>query len=284
MAEVRDRGQLLLVGGVILAVFFVALALLVNTAIYTDNVATRGGDSASEALDYQDGVVSAVGGLLDAENADNTHDNTSEIMTAVESGTEEIDETMRQQHLRRGAATNVSVGSISENTTEGLLIRQPDAEEFEDWTVNASAARKFVIEFNESEGDGFGIELNDTRLDFTEESGDLVIEQDGVDLCRADNSEPIQFDVTAQRLDGEPCPFEWPELDDDSQIRFVGGDNAAGSYELTVATDEDDPSDVGTEAHVTEAVYSIEKLGLRYDSPDVSYVTKVRVAPGEPDV
>lgn len=284
MAEVNDRGQLLLVGGIVLAVFFVALALLVNTAIYTDNVATRGGDSAAEALDYQDGVVTAVGGLLDAENANESNTDVEGIETAVESGTTEIDAAMERQHLRRGAATNVSVGSISENTTEGLLIQQTDADNFENWTVNASAVRRFVIEFNASTGDGFGIELNDTSLDFnfSEDSNDLVIEQDGVDLCSADNNESVRFDVTAQRINGEPCPFEWPELDDD-EISFENGDTAAGSYELTVDSD-DETDEVGSGNIATEAVYSINELGLRYDSPDVSYETTVRIAPGEPDV
>ncbi|MFC7080626.1 DUF7261 family protein [Halorussus caseinilyticus] len=38
----RDRGQLILVTGLAIAVMLVALVLLLNTVIYTQNLATRG--------------------------------------------------------------------------------------------------------------------------------------------------------------------------------------------------------------------------------------------------
>lgn len=278
MAEVNDRGQLLLVGGIVLAIFFVALALLVNTAIYTDNVATRGGDSASEALDYQDGAETAIGGLLDAENGNPANDNISEIKTNVSMGTGEIATALEQQHLRRGASATLEASDVYGNTTSGLLIREDG--EFSDWTVNASAVRNFVVEFDTAD-DGFTIQLKDTKLNITND-GDIVVSQGGEELCRADDSDTVTFDVTARILDGDPCRFEWPELDSDSQIRFDDGHEAGGSYELTVETDET-TSDVG-DSISEEAIYAIDGLRLRYHSTDVSYETSVRIAPGEPDV
>lgn len=59
MADVRERGQLILVAGFTLAVMFVTVALLLNTAIFAENLATRttGGQSleASSAADAVDG-------------------------------------------------------------------------------------------------------------------------------------------------------------------------------------------------------------------------------------
>ncbi|MCL7418278.1 MAG: hypothetical protein M8354_10625, partial [Halalkalicoccus sp.] len=64
-----DRGQLILVTGVTIAVILVALVVLLNTVIYTENLATRGIDSgADDALEYRATVVGSVGELIEYEN------------------------------------------------------------------------------------------------------------------------------------------------------------------------------------------------------------------------
>lgn len=284
-----DRGQLLLVGGILLAVMFVVLALLVNTAIYTDNVATRGGDAAGEALEYQAGVVDSVGGLMDAENAHGGHATVGEITLAVENGIGEIDAAMRQNHLRRGAATNVTVESASDETTDGLLIRERDVNEFKNWDANATAVRGFVVELdpdNMTVGEPLEIVLNDTRVEVNRTDDDDIVVEGGTantecTVDAADVGEVVRFDVTGESLDGESCRFGWPDLDEDSQIAFENGTNAGGSYELTVA---EESKDNVTGPEISDALYSIDALSIRIDSPEVSYETTIRIAPGEPDV
>lgn len=77
MADVRppeDRGQLLLVTGLVLAVSFVGLALLLNTAIFAENLATRqtGGDGAAVMATSvaTDGAVAASIFHVDRSNRD----------------------------------------------------------------------------------------------------------------------------------------------------------------------------------------------------------------------
>ena len=61
----RDRAQLMLVTALALAVVLVVLVLLVNTAIYTENLATRGVDvGADDALEHRAAVVDGVGGVV----------------------------------------------------------------------------------------------------------------------------------------------------------------------------------------------------------------------------
>ena len=64
-----SRGQLLLVTSLAIAVLLVSLALLLNTAIYTENLATRSADPGSaDAISYQRDVVQGVGGAVTYAN------------------------------------------------------------------------------------------------------------------------------------------------------------------------------------------------------------------------
>lgn len=79
MANVRgERGQLLLVAALAMAVMFVSLALALNTAIYTENLATRSSDIAggSDALEYTWAATDGVEGLLEQTNS---HHNASYV-------------------------------------------------------------------------------------------------------------------------------------------------------------------------------------------------------------
>ncbi|MCQ4333336.1 hypothetical protein KM295_07560 [Natronomonas sp. F2-12] len=280
MAEMngRDRGQLLLVAGVLLAVLFVALALLINAAIYTDNVATRGDDPAGEALTYQAGVTDAVGDLIDAENAAaDEGDGFGTVNGSVTSGVSEIDAAVARNNLGRAAATETTVS----RATEGRLIRERNVDGFESWETNASAVRGFVIDLdtdNMTADSSFVIDLDGTELEVNKTGGNVVVEG-GVDdaTCETNADGTVRFDVTGERIDGDVCRFGWPTLDGDSNVTFENGTHAGGSYELTVASGEDP-----TGPQTTPAVYSVD-LALRMDTPELRYETTVTVAPGEHD-
>ena len=290
-----DRGQMILVAGIVLAVLFVALALPVNAAIYTDNVATRGGDSAGEALEYQAGVVDSVGGLIDAENADDRHSSFEEIESAVEDGAVEIDPTLTEMHLRRGSAATIDTSTISSDTTRGLLIRQTESDSFDNWDVtDATDVRAFEITFepsqmpelNVTEDDPFEIDLGGKQLyvyrnSETAEDELVIAETPGDPICTAAAADPVRFEVSGEQFGGEPCRFEWPDVD---RVAFSNGANAYGTYNLTVASSSTNPTDFPEAVEATEALYSVNALDLRIDTTDLSYERTVRVAPGEPDV
>lgn len=279
MAEITDRGQLILVAGVVLAVLFIALALLVNTAIYTDNVATRGGDSAGEVLEYQAGVTDSVGGLIDAENAAaDGGDNVSDVNSSVAGGISEVDTAFRRNNLRRSASTDLTVTG----TAEGRLIRERNASDFESWEANASNVRGFVIDLDTDNmtGSPLVIDLDGAELKVNETGGDVVVNKTGGTECKTTADGTVRFDVTGERLDGATCPFGWPTFDDTSTIGIKNGTDAGGSYELTIESDDDLAWLI---SGTTRAVYSVN-LRLRMDTPELRYETTVTVAPGEPDV
>ena len=72
MADVtgRERGQMLLIGSLIVATSFVGLALVVNGAIYTENLSTRETSGEAERVaETQQFAVNDLQELIDRSNA-----------------------------------------------------------------------------------------------------------------------------------------------------------------------------------------------------------------------
>jgi hypothetical protein len=290
-----DRGQLILVAGIALALLFVALALLVNAAIYTDNLATRDGDSAAEPLEYQASVVDSVGGLIDAENAAGGHSDVGSIQTAVEAGIVSIDDSLDTMSLRRGAVTHVDAESVGDDLTDGLLIRRTESGSFDNWEVSdATGVRSFEISFepdhmpalNPDEDSPFTIDLDGRTLyvykDAAPDPNELIVaEPSGETVCTTSVSTTVRFDVTRERFGGESCRLGWSSID--GPVSISNGTNAHGTYNATIASDAD-PSELPDEVDAVEALYSVNRLGIRIDTPKLRYETTVRIAPGEPDV
>lgn len=69
----RSRGQMLLVAAFGVAVMLVALALILNTAIYTENIATRGSDisGGKDATRYRAATQTSVGETITVVNYNN---------------------------------------------------------------------------------------------------------------------------------------------------------------------------------------------------------------------
>lgn len=280
MAKMNERGQLILVAGILLAVLFIALALLVNAAIYTDNVATRGGDSAGEVLEYQAGVTDSIGGLIDAENAAaDSGDSFSDINDSVAGGISEVDAAFSQNNLRRSASTDI----IVTETAEGRLIRERNASDFESWEANASDVRRFVIDLDTDSmttGSPLVVDLDGTEVKINKTGGDVVVNETGGTECTTNADGTVRFDVTGERLNGTTCQLGWPDFGTGSTVGIENGTYASGSYELTIESDDDL---AWLPSKTTRAVYSAN-IKLRMDTPDLRYETTVRVAPGEPDV
>ena len=310
-----DRAQLLLVAGLVIAVLFVGLALLVNTAIYTENVATRGSDAGTEALEYQGAVVTTVGGFVDAENADEESDARDNIENG--DGIAEIEAALDDQFLRRGGSTELD--HVAQ--TPGFLIFQNESRTFTDsdgvqnhtLAEDVDATRGFVLEvesavetgdpYNEAfhvalDIDGGGehryyVYEDDSSSDIVVAVGDEA-DTDPEAVCSLEpTGEPVSVDLTGKVLtsgtDRADChDLEWP-VGETYNIDYTYGDRAEGTYHLTVDADENDivANIIGLlsdpeQPYAFEAVYDVT-VEVRYDSVTISYETDVRIAPGEPD-
>lgn len=112
-----DRGQLILITGVALAVIFIALAVIANSAIYTENLASRGDTTGStEALEVRNEVTENIGGVIIEVNRFNT----SSLASSLTDGIEDTDESMSKQASTENGL--IGVEHVGGSTTDGTRI------------------------------------------------------------------------------------------------------------------------------------------------------------------
>jgi hypothetical protein len=313
MADVRDRAQLFLVGALSLAVVFVVLALVVNSAIYTENLATRSTDSGTDdAVKFRATVESSVGGLVAYENR-NTVDTTA-LQTGID---DDIDDRLARFNGRHGAFSRVTYLSDSPGTQ---LIQDTDREfsnnggGSDDWELatGVTATRSFqqrseidALEDTSFFGGLFGTDV--FRTNVTDDDGDVysvalyhdagadeayvtVRDPSGTDrTCTYDYdsaSETVTVDLTSAQFAGHHCgALEfWGDLDTPYSIEYVNGQSAEGTWDLVVQGSETS-ANYGAAAdgpYTKSAIYDVT-VRLLYRTDDVTYKTSVTVAPGEPD-
>ena len=106
----NDRGQLILVTGLLIAFVLVTLVLLLNGAIYTENLSTRGVDKgANDAMEYQQFVVDNTDEVIE-RNQDPDHVTLGEDEFVEE--IEAINETAKEHYLERGVVTDIEVVQV----------------------------------------------------------------------------------------------------------------------------------------------------------------------------
>lgn len=313
MADVRDRAQLFLVGALSLAVVFVVLALVVNSAIYTENLATRSTDSGTDdAVKFRTTVESSVGGLVAYQNR-NTVD-TTRLQTGID---DDIDDRLARFNGRHGAFSRVSYVSNSAGTQ---LIQDTDRDfsnnggGSNDWQLatDVSATRSFqqrseIGELDDTSllGSILGSSVFQTVV--TDDTGDTyrvgvyydsgageayatVEDPSGnTQTCTYDyasTTETVTVDLTSAEFAGSHCaPLEfWGDLDTPYSIQYVNGQSAQGTWDL-VMQGTPTGANFGVAAdgpYEKTGIYDVT-VRLLYRTDDVTYKTSVTVAPGEPD-
>jgi hypothetical protein len=118
-----DRGQLFLVGALSLAVLFVGFALLLNTAIYTENLATRNTDPGTDpSISYRAAAEDAARGILVRENRNGMDPTPSDKTQWFEAGIEEWSDSAGLHAARRARVASITVSS-----TTGTRFQQTNA-------------------------------------------------------------------------------------------------------------------------------------------------------------
>jgi len=315
MADLTERGQIILISAFILAVTFVALALVVNSAIFTENLASRGEVSgSSEALVYQHQVEQSVGEAMAFANVYNT----SGLSDSVKASISDLGTRGGIQQAREGQLVNVSY--VSDDQGKRIADNQSSWSTFESvanldkWNLaeNVDETRAFVITTDETSlpsGDRFKVEANESissvwemelwqssstvHVDVTTAAGDNA--QCDVDISGAGT---FEIDVTRGVVAGERChALTRAGEDGDSMwfgagtsgsydINFENGDQISGNYSMVIdggsvnATTVAGTPSTGTPFE-TDAIYQTT-VHYVYVTPNVAYETEVQVAPGEP--
>ena len=303
-----DRGQLLLISGLVVAVSLVALVVLLNASIYSENVATRGIEAADgEALEVRAAAVEETGKLIDGTNR-NRPANHSEAAATVEGGIADLDEYLARAYADRGGVTRVSGDPSSIRAgryVTGNLTANGTGDSNATLADGVAQTRGFVVEVDpdalaptDAAGaptDAFYIEfddgVNETREVYVYNgTGDNVTVAVGENgsaptvVCSTPTADRVAVDLTGGTLGDERCPGLWATsagaLGTPYDVAIERTDKANGTVTATVRPDSGDA--VGSNLTSSPAVYDAE-IDLSYRTAELRFETTVRVAPSEPD-
>lgn len=286
----RSRGQVVLVAAFALAITFVALALVFNTAIFAESLATRGTVDSHDAEDLRDAALEAGSDLLwETNRQGNSHG------TQVATYRDRIAayEDAQGSHAAT-AGTLVSIRVAA--TRNGTRIYQNKSGPFESpkgnnsWEVagDVSDARALTLQISDADPD-IPFVLNATngsaewQIAITADGSgyDVALsDPNGTETDRSYDTSPLELSVTNGSVEGEA----WPALR--VQERMAGswtldignGSAANGTYTMVV----DETAAVGWAANGqpthTPAIYNAT-LDLGLTREDVTYEVTVSVEP-----
>lgn len=293
----RSRGQVILIAALGIAVTLVALALVTNTAIYTENLATRETVSGQDAIAFEQSMTEGSSGLLALANRHNASSHSS-IRDRFAADVANLSSGTSIESAAYGDLTTVDVV----DTTDGSRISLNETRNFtsvagdENWTLATDVDRTRRFEMNVSRSS-----LTDTSpfrivvSDGTDEWTASVAEDGGgnvsVDLsnesatvtCTVDATTAV-VDLTEGTLAGESCdaPAYATNLDGPYDITFENASNVEGRFVLFVDPPQSDSDDVydanSSTPSIDPAMYDAT-VRVTVRQPDLTYETNVSVAP-----
>lgn len=308
----NDRGQLLLVTGFAIAVAIVALVLLLNTAIYTQNLATRSVDTgASDALAYRDTVADNLWPIVADENR-KEYAHRSDLRANVSARIDQFTMLSAQRHLEGGASANVTNRTLHDGTR---LVQDEGSREMTDatgskanWTManGVDGARTFDLNTTgglenttvlAADDEAFRVNVvgnggSGNRWSvyvYRNLAGTHVAIKNGTDagpteVCPSLLAGPPKLNLTAGAIDGSNCdairfgkgatpPYE---------ISLTYGNRSTGTYNATV---NGTPPGVGnfnepsTSPYEVPVVYGIS-VDVVYRTSGLQYRARIHLAPG----
>lgn len=309
-----ERGQLLLAAAIGIGVLLVVLAVLLNTAIYTEAAAGSAEVEAHEraAHTYLADLERAGAGVLDRVNRESdaamSHDEAAEVAGRELAAWAEL----RGRHVADdGAAVNVTVTNttaISRVVHDDGNRSFTDANGSTEWTVaaNASGIRSFrmtvrpaalyhvsngscgagggcfQVIFESAQGEERAVYIyrnntSDVRV--------AVETNEDVEECSPGNG-TTRIDLVNGTIDGVECPSlglgaePGPEV-----VRYANGENITGRYVLEVDARHESPSAFATNAspRVIPGVGSAE-VRIAYRSRTLTLVHATTVSTEGTDV
>lgn len=280
MATVRERGQLVLVAGLALAISLVAIALVLNSAIYTHNLASRYDSPGDGVVRSNHDVRESAGANVQYANEEFAADGYDDIRSNYTDGIPDIEAAIAEDAAIHGRLLRVS--HVDGSAVEGVRIvdDEPGGSNFtsrtneSNWTVVKDAqVRGFVIQADAdatetnslTEGtvlggilgsDAFTVGFDDTgggdswRVAIYENgnSGEINATVRNIDTgdswtCNADGP-VVDVDFSAGRIGSESCaPLLFvEELSKPYNISFINSKRISGSYRMVADGVVDGPA------------------------------------------
>lgn len=307
----ESRGQLILVAALGLAVAFVALALLLNTVIYAENLATRGADvGGGDAIAYQEAAESGVEGAVARANEYNYSSNET-LVSRVRADVAAWSASAERYATLDATASSATLVNVTNGTTiaQNATRNFTDNDTVEDWRLAAdvTGVRRFELNVSRaslhSRSDRFpdnatlrgsdAFRANVTNgsatvtvavYEDTDPDPNQVVVQvvnasdDLAGNCTVD-ADHVRVDLTEGRVGDDDCDaLDVPGVEGSFEIAYDNGDQAEGVYGLVV---DDERSDVV--AALPDDPFAIYGSGVPYAVPAV-YDATVAVRVATPDL
>ncbi|AKH97675.1 DUF7261 family protein [Halanaeroarchaeum sulfurireducens] len=294
----RSRGQVILVAALGIAVTLVALALITNTAIYTENLATRETVSGQDAIAFQQSMDAGATGLLALANRYNATPNSEDhasIHDRFQADLDNLNAAAERESARHGELATVSLV----DTTNGTRISQSETRNFtnadgnESWTIASDVEQIRRFEMNVTPNastltvivsDGSGNEWTADVADGGTDSVDVTLSNESNSTTCTVANESAVVDLTQGTVGGQPCdgPAFGSNVDSPYDVSFRNGDAADGRFVVFV---DRDPGGVTTTQYpdtmsADAAIYDAT-IHVSVRQPDLTYETNVTVAPTE---
>lgn len=305
MTDRDGRGQLLLVAALGLAVAFVALALVLNAVVFTENLATQNHGRSDDAVGFQNAVQNGLGGYLSEVNEHNNSDY-EELNDVLETGVGHWDSNTALLSAADGRVTNATVTDVE----NGTQVLQSEERAFTnesgagDWTlapgVEQTRRFKMVVSQNDS-ANPFRVVVSNATTSWTVQvadngsNTDVQVFENGTQVAsRTYASETVELDVTQGTINGTEVA-DWrfangvgPPYD----IAYENGDTASGRYVFVVDRPrvemlDDLPQDTyfsrtsGDYPTTAPALYRAN-VSVSVVRSKLTYETLVPLAPGSP--
>lgn len=295
--EPAERGQLILIAAFVLAVTFVGLALIMNAAIYTENLATRPESSGgTDALSFRSATEATASAMLRNATAAHSGDRGA-IRSEMRVGIRDYGRLTGRQAAFDGHAINVSYAGDE----PGVRVHQESASAFTDasgegnWSLgtNVENTRAFTIRVD-SVATGRDFELNATtggtewRMNVTATGRVGIKRASGEDTYCGVTGTPVRINVSAGTVDGRECAaldLGEENAPGDFDVWFRNGSQATGTYDVVHDGSTPSATDFSSDAAepTADAVLYAVDAELTYRTSELDYQTTVRVAPGETD-
>ncbi|WP_254823725.1 DUF7261 family protein [Haloglomus halophilum] len=266
------RGQLLLLGGIVLAMIFIGIALVLNGSIFAENLATRqSGGASADIQEFRSTVADGVGDAIGSTNQDGAGES---FDTLRDSRYQPRVETLADQLANRRSLDGEAIQLTTDGSRPGTQVVDADAStDFTprdattttgDWTMVASAhVRAFELtadptasdstsevttQLTGGTGDAFEVTLTAAtgtahEVAVYEDSDDSTVRvavsevgSGAVRECDAEGGAATVSLTGRPTVDGAYCDALGPvaETSGTYEVNVTNGDLALGTYRLVV--------------------------------------------------
>ena len=307
----RRRGQLIVLSGLVLAIALVALVLILNSAIYTENLATRNGDaSTTDALAYRENAKQGVAGAMGYVNRHARSQKKPNHRAALNESIASWRNRILQHVALDGRAANVTLEPDS--LVWGTRIGQNADRNFTNasgdplWTLanetgNISSFRMNINRSGLNDTKRFGILFTNSsgsRAVFVNNSSDtseIIVEGPSGSTCSVE-SQRAELDIVAGTIrngtneTAKNCPaVAFFDSSGNYNITYGNAANISGVYELSVEKDRNDltfdPDDYDEDGDpYVSWVIRNATVAVSYGSPSLQYESNVTVEPHDPEI